>query len=77
MTGQSTCKYCGAVIRWATTEAGKAMPLNPEPDARGNQELLAHGGGDRVRGAGPSTPDHRRYKPHWATCPGANKARRR
>lgn len=77
MSSRSACKYCGAPIRWATTQGGKAMPLNLDPDPRGNQELIPHGGGDQVKRADMFTPEHRRYMPHWAKCPGAKAARRR
>lgn len=73
---RSTCKYCGAAIRWATTEAGKPMPLDPSPNPRGNQELSRDG--ERVKAAHPVyTPDHLRYMPHWKSCPHADRARRR
>ncbi len=30
------CQFCGAEVVWATTEKGKAMPLNAEPVEHGN-----------------------------------------
>lgn len=35
----STCRSCDAEIRWARTIAGKAMPLNRDPDPNGNVVL--------------------------------------
>jgi len=61
------CK-CGALMVWAHTPKGKAIPLDPEPRKDGNLVL--------VRGIAtpvdmltpPSLP---RYASHFATCPHA------
>lgn len=72
-----SCKYCGRPVRWATwADSGKRIPLEAEPDPRGNLELIPHGGGDKVKRADLFTADHRRYKPHFASCPEADRARR-
>lgn len=34
-----TCRSCGARIIWATTEHGRAMPVDAEPSEHGNVEL--------------------------------------
>jgi hypothetical protein len=36
----ATCRSCGAQIVWAVTEAGKRMPVDPEPSPDGNVELI-------------------------------------
>lgn len=57
----ATCRSCGAPIRWATTVAGKAMPLNA--DFRLQHE------GRRMWVEAKDT--------HWGSCPNANEHRRR
>ena len=79
----SRCKGCSAVMIWATTEGGSAIPLNPDPVAGGNIVMTS------VPGAGgpdaPSslratyvTPDPAvpRYVAHFTTCPAAKKFRK-
>lgn len=34
------CRRCGAEIRWLRTTAGKAMPVDVEPNPAGNVYLL-------------------------------------
>jgi hypothetical protein len=53
-----------------TTERGRKMPLNPEPDPIGNVIMLETEDGEEVahqlrRG---EEPDLERYMPHFATC---------
>jgi hypothetical protein len=69
----SVCKSCGAQIRWAKTEAGKTIPLDPEPTLNGNV-VLDHAGVAHVRHAGVGGA---RYVSHFATCPFAKQHRRR
>ncbi|MGE5585779.1 MAG: hypothetical protein ACM309_09680 [Bacillota bacterium] len=59
--GMTTCKGCGREIKWLRTEAGKQMPVDPEPVT----VVLTDG---RV---------FRGYRPHWATCPKAEQFRRK
>ena len=33
------CRYCHRPVVWATTIKGRLMPVDPEPDDRGNCEL--------------------------------------
>lgn len=73
----SACGSCGAEIQWFTTEAGKAMPLDPEPREDGNVILL---GGGRVRVCGPLELidwDGHRFVSHFATCAHAAQWRKR
>ena len=67
---QSRSKSCGEEIVWAKTQSGKVSPFNKkrqalwmiEPDLLG--EPAAHS-----LGAG--------WVPHWATCPQADKWRKK
>lgn len=71
----SACRSCGAPIRWAKTEAGKAMPLDETPAADGN--VIIVGGIARVLAKGALVqPGIDRYVAHWATCPTAFEHRR-
>lgn len=74
----STCKACGADLRFIRMTSGKMMPCdhgayiiqaNPAdkdvwitPDGK-----MIHG---RVRETAEEAP-HIAYRPHWASCPGA------
>ncbi len=71
----SACKSCGAVLKWAKTEAGKAMPLDVTPTPDGNVIIVdavavVLAKGTLVR------PGTDRYTAHWATCPTAFEHRR-
>jgi hypothetical protein len=67
----SECKLCQAPIVFARLDTGKAIPLNPIPDQRGNVAVHMSGGNlygfvvtrDRLPG-----PTDRRMVPHYATC---------
>lgn len=75
----SRCKKCPAQIEWVLTEAGKPMPINAEPDPKGNLVVVGveHDGTRQVKVADLFTPaDAVRYMPHWATCPKAEEFRR-
>lgn len=78
------CRACGAPIIWIKTASGKAMPCDAkpivyrkEPGAKEkvvtpNGEVLScvlDGPAEEMTGIG--------YIPHWATCPQANKFRRK
>lgn len=55
-----TCKGCGKEIEWIRTEAGKQMPVDPDP------VTVVLKDGRVVRG----------YIPHWATCEKAQEFKR-
>ena len=59
-----TCKGCGAEIRWITTEAGKAMPLDAKPVNFYIQ-------------SGETWKMTQGYIVHWATCPNAKDFKRK
>lgn len=54
----TTCRSCGAPIRWAVTERGKKMPLNADADCK------------RASPSGSLQVDS--FSVHFATCPNAN-----
>ena len=81
----ATCRGCGAPIIWATTSAGKRMPVDPVPTAQGTL-VLRLGGRPYVprmseyrppvahvvaRGDDADEQAALLYVPHWATCPNA------
>lgn len=74
-----TCTSCGAEIRWAKTEKGKWMPIDPLPAENGN--IVPIGRGDQVlahvlsKDENPEEHAHR-YTSHYATCPNANQHRK-
>lgn len=65
------CRYCRQPIKWARTERGKAMPLDPDPTEEGNVELVngvavVLGGLDLYAARESNTVLH---ISHFATCP--------
>lgn len=71
----SVCRSCEAPIEWATTEAGKSMPLDRDPVLDGEWTFI----GGKTRKATDEDRQLRRplYKAHWATCPDAASFKRR
>lgn len=84
----SRCRSCGQRIVWVWTEAGKRMPVDPDPVQDGNVrslrgdgqlfesalvEVVPRDSGDTLFGA-VTEP---RYVSHFATCPQAADHRRR
>ena len=76
------CRSCNATIRWVRVKStGTLMPINSEPDPRGNivlKDNLAHfvkAGlfDEEVEGISANAP---RYISHFASCPNAKKHRR-
>jgi hypothetical protein len=82
----STCRSCGAEIVWAFTPEGHRMPVDAEPVDGGNvvlspasspgQAPTATVVGRRVQ-ASLFGDDGPRYVSHFATCPNADRHRRR
>lgn len=70
--GIGICRQCGKPVRWTRTEAGKALAVNPEPDADGNTAAYRDGlGAWRSRRPTEELPVlrwERLYMPHVATC---------
>jgi hypothetical protein len=80
----SDCRSCGAAIRWAVTATGKRIPLDPEPVDGGNIVIDNSGPhGPIATVVGKATQpglfgdDSPRYVSHFATCPNADRHRRR
>lgn len=75
------CRGCGAEMRWALTDKGKGIPLDPEPVADGNLVLDSEAADGRpvvryVR-KGEDTGILPRYVAHFATCPEAKEFRKK
>lgn len=79
MSDRSACRSCKAPIRWAETDAGKAIPIDPEPVPTGNL-VMTHvtvGGPVRVRyvrvryvrKGEQLSPEAPRYVTHFVSCP--------
>ncbi len=72
---ETTCRACGAPIRFIKTKAGKTAPVNAEPvhfipDPEGG-DLFITPDGDAVRGwkiATESNAAYDGYTSHFATC---------
>ncbi|MFG2963545.1 hypothetical protein ACGFZS_09675 [Streptomyces sp. NPDC048288] len=67
------CRDCHRPILWTTTEAGKRLAVDPEPNELGNAAVWRDGTG-AVRSRRPSaelplTGWERLHMPHVATCP--------
>lgn len=79
----SVCRSCGARVRWVRTYRGRRIPLDFEPNPRGNVVLV--GGGDTPPIATvfrecqrENVPDDVPvFMPHHATCPDADDWRTR
>ena len=82
MTTTSSCGTCKAPILWARTVAsetgtgGKPMPLDPEPNDKGNVAVRQTGPGRYVArvlkdGESHDTYAEKLHMPHFATCAGS------
>lgn len=68
--GAGICKWCGKAIKWAKTEKGHAIPLDPDPVQDGNVEVVngiakVWGGDNLLAQRDVNTVLH---KAHFATC---------
>ena len=75
----SRCTGCSAPIRWVLTEAGKRMPIDPEPHPDGTVVPMVVDGKRRARVLGGSQlpAQQRAYRAHWVTCPASADFKRR
>lgn len=67
----AVCKFCGKEIRWAKTETGKNMPIDPQPYERGNLIVFEKDGAllaFHEANAPLDAATVERWVPHWATC---------
>jgi hypothetical protein len=73
------CKSCGATIFWTVTEAGKRMPCNLVAAEKGNLVVDFSTDPPTSRHATKleAWPVVARYVSHFATCPTAEKHRKR
>ena len=69
----SHCRSCGAPIIWALTDNDRQMPVDEQPDPRGNLMLVRRGTAVYVKVVQPGEGNHR---PHFATCTEADEWRR-
>lgn len=72
----STCRSCGAPIRWVKTAKGRSMPIDSEPVANGNV-IIDSSGNAVVVGSANVIPDTDRFTSHFTTCPQADEWRHR
>ena len=72
------CRSCGAEIIWIHSASGNLMPLDAVPVEDGNMCIVdgkAHSiSSDLFE---PMLPQGPRYKSHFATCPQAQKWRKK
>ena len=78
------CKSCGAEIIWIKMRSGKSAPYNPEPihyrkfvHNIENMLVLVTPEGDVTPGEACEDSDLFGYISHFATCPNANRHRKR
>lgn len=76
------CSSCKARIRWAVTQTGRRIPLDPDPTARGNVRLEPAAPAGVAQTAIVIPADQRAryagqlYLSHFATCPYADQHRK-
>lgn len=72
------CRSCQAKVTWCITDNGKTMPVDPNPDPKGNLirtgnvvdgKLEVHA--ISSRDVGEELKSSTRYMSHFATCPQA------
>ena len=76
------CKSCGAEIRWIRLVTGKMMPVNSEKvpysyDPKGTMTLMTEDGRVITKAVLDMKSDAYGYVSHFATCPAADRFRRR
>lgn len=78
----SSCRSCGASIRWERTLNGKRIPLDADPHREGNVDVVFIGGEQvaLVLGAenavAAQASGHQLFLSHFVTCPNAASHRR-
>lgn len=76
----STCRRCGAQIRWVQSSNGRAMPIDPLPVPNGNLRLVPrHHWTEAVRVSDdyPARPTEDLYVHHAASCAAPSPRRKR
>ena len=81
----SVCKGCGAPLEWIRTEAGRTMPVDPEPvfviEGEGRDRFITDEG-EVITGRRALPEEERRelpvaFVPRWKTCTAADRFRRK
>lgn len=73
----TTCRSCGAPIRWALTEKGKRMPLNVPADPAGTVIITGTNGTEYTCAVvRTNAVPGERWTSHYATCPQAQQWRK-
>lgn len=80
----ANCKACGAPIVWIATESGKNMPCDAaqtayRADKQGKATIITPNG-ETLRATLETPPEDATgigYIPHWATCPHANRFKKK
>lgn len=67
----ANCKACKAEIVWIKTDTGKNMPLDAEPE-----KMYVRFDVEVVGRTVPGWKMVNAYRPHWGTCPQADKFRK-
>jgi hypothetical protein len=68
LVSDALCRGCHAQIRWVTTEAGKAMPIDLEVTTTIEPTVVLYGDDGKRLEQLPGVERTGRV-PHWATCP--------
>ncbi|MFC8463366.1 hypothetical protein [Streptomyces sp. NPDC057250] len=75
---RSICAECRMPVLWTVTEAGKRLPVEPDPDPEGNAAVRRDGLGTyRSRRPSEELPLmgwERLHVPHFAVCVGRGRA---
>lgn len=71
-----TCRTCGAAVLWAIMPSGKRMPFDPIQVDHGANRYVIDGDPPQARPIPVQNPDPG-YVSHFATCPDAERHRRR
>lgn len=84
MSDYGKCRSCGKRVLWVRMKSGKAMPcdetlINYRVDPQGKDRIVTPGGDVVACVAGVPTGDATGfgYTSHFATCPNADRHRRR
>lgn len=77
----ANCRSCNAAVIWTVTKSGKKMPVDAKPDPDGQLCVWRNDSGvhSRHQDDAPQFVQDRpsRFTSHFATCPNAQKHRRR
>jgi len=71
------CRSCHQRIWFVRSERGKPLPVDREPDPKGNLVLLGPDMGQAKVVTPGELPEMTRYMSHFATCPEAARFRNR